>query len=186
MTNEELLVKRAKKGDEKAFGEIVALYQKAVYNSALYIAKNAEDALDISQEVFFKLWKTLDGFKCEASLKTWIAKITRTCAIDYVRSRNSKSSLSLAPDDEEKEIELIDTEENPQENYRKKEEAEAVRRAVSSLQSPTKEIIIMREFQNLSYAEIAALLNIPEGTVKSRISRGREQLKEILKEWNFF
>lgn len=188
MTNEELLVKRAKKGDENAFGEIVALYQKAVYNSALYIAKNAEDALDISQEVFFKLWKTLNGFKGEASLKTWIAKITRTCAIDYVRSRNAKSSLSLTPDDEEKEVEIIDTDTaaNPQENYRKKEEAEAVRRAVSSLQSPTKEIIIMREFQNLSYAEIAALLNVPEGTVKSRISRGREQLKEILKEWNFF
>ena len=188
MTSEEMLVKRAQKGDERAFAEIVKLYQNAVYSSALYIAKNEEDALDISQEVFLKLWRTLEGFRGEASLKTWIAKITRTCAIDYVRARNQKSASSLTSDEDEKAIEIIDTDtaSNPQADYQRREDIAAVRKAVAGLPSPTKEIIIMREFHSLSYAEIAKLLGVPEGTVKSRISRGREELKEILKRGNFF
>lgn len=188
MTSEELLIKRAKNGDENAFAEIVKLYQNAVYNSALYIAKNQEDAFDISQEVFLKLWRTLNGFRGEASLKTWIAKITRNCAIDYVRARNQKSAASLDACEDDKKTDIVDEDPfaNPQADYRRKEEAQAVRQAVESLPSPTKEIIVLREFHDLSYGEIAKLLDIPEGTVKSRISRGREQLKEILKRGNFF
>ena len=93
MTAEELLVKRAKAGDESAFAEIVRAYEKAVYNSALYLSKNEEDALDISQEVFIKLWRTLGSFRGEASLKTWIARLTRNCAIDYLRSRRQRDTL---------------------------------------------------------------------------------------------
>ena len=188
MTSDEMLVKKAKSGDDKAFSEIVRTYQDSVYNTALYIAGNRDDALDISQDVFLKLWRTLNSFRGEASLKTWIAKITRTCAIDFVRARNQKSTLPLVYEsDEETTIEIPDesVSSSPQKSYEREETASAVRRAVNSLPSPIKEAILLREFQGLSYAEIANALGISEGTVKSRISRGREQIKKILKDGNF-
>ena len=186
MTSEEMLIKQAAAGSEQAFSEIVRLYEKAVYNSALYIAKNREDALDISQEVFLKLWRTLPSFRGDASLKTWIAAITRTCAIDYIRERNKKQAFSLS-DEEEKEFDIPDDspQTNPEKAYEQSQLIQEVRRAVSALPEPLRETLILREFHNLSYAEIAELLKISEGTVKSRISRGREQLKEILKSGNF-
>ena len=188
MTAEEMLVKRAKAGDDKAFSEIVKLYQNAVYNSALYIAKNRDDALDISQEAFLKLWRTLGTFRGDTSLKSWIARITRTCAIDYIRQRNQKTASPLTIDDEGKEADIpdLDSSSNPQKEYERKESIAAVRQAVASLPEPIKEAIILREFHNLSYADIAATLGISEGTVKSRISRGREQIKNFLKNGNFF
>lgn len=187
MTAEEMLVKRAKSGDDKAFSEIVRLYQNAVYNSALYIAKNRDDALDISQEVFLKLWRTLGAFRGEVSLKFWIAKITRTCAIDYIRQRNQKAALPFITDDDDKETDIPDTDtaSDPVASYERKEIMSAVRHAVNSLPEQIKEAVVLREFHDLSYSEIAETLGISEGTVKSRISRGREQIKKFLERGNF-
>ena len=187
MTSEEMLIKRAKSGDEQAFAEIVKLYEKTVYNSALYISQNREDAFDISQEVFLKLWRALPSYRGDASLKTWIAAITKNSAIDYVRARNQKSAASLTLDGDEKEADIIDQSisSNPQKSLEQKERAEAVRKAVKALDEPIRQTLILREFHNLSYAEIADILKISEGTVKSRISRGREQVKEFLKNGNF-
>ena len=188
MILEEMLVKKAKSGDEQAFSAIVKSYEKQVYNSALYIAKNREDALDISQEVFIKLWRTLPSFRGEASLKTWIAKITRTCAIDYVKARNLKTAQPLVyENDDGKDIDVIDDDvsSDPIKSYERKENIAAVRRAIDSLPNPIKETLILRELHDLSYADIATVLGISEGTVKSRISRGREQIKVFLKNGNF-
>ena len=187
MTSEEMLIARARSGDEQAFAKIVKLYEKAVYNSALYISKNREDALDISQEVFVKLWRTLPSYRGEASLKSWIATITRSSAIDYVRSKNQRKSSSLTFGDDEKETDVIDESisSNPQKSYEQKVRREAVRKAVKALPEQLRETIILREFHGLSYAEIANIQKISEGTVKSRISRGREQIKEFLKNGNF-
>ena len=187
MASEEMLIECAKSGDEQAFEEIVKLYEKSVYNSALYIAQNREDAFDISQEVFIKLWRTLPSYRGEASLKTWIATITRTCAIDYMRTRLQKQTTSLAYGDGEKEIDVIDEDaaSNPEKSFERDEKVAAVRKAVKSLPEPIRETLILREFHNLSYNEIASIQKISEGTVKSRISRGREQIKEFLKNGNF-
>ena len=187
MTSEEMLIKRAKAGDEQAFGQIVRLYEKSVYNSAFYIAKNREDALDISQEVFLKLWRTLPSYRGEASLKTWVATVTRTCSIDYIRARNQKQAFSLTNDDDEKEIDVIDDDilSNPEKSFEQSQKISAVRKAVKALPEPIRETLILREFHNLSYTEIANLQKISEGTVKSRISRGREQIKNFLKSGNF-
>lgn len=187
MTGEEMLIKRAKSGDEQAFEEIVRLYEKSVYNSALYIAKNREDALDISQDVFIKLWRTLPSYRGDASLKTWIATITRTCAIDYVKARNKKQTAPLTYAEDGKEIDVtdMDTASNPEKSFEQNQRAAAVRNAVKALPEPIRETLILREFHNLSYSEIANIQKISEGTVKSRISRGRDQIKEFLKNGNF-
>jgi RNA polymerase sigma-70 factor (ECF subfamily) len=188
MMLEKMLVKKAKAGDEQAFSAIVKLYEKQVYNSALYISKNHEDALDISQEVFIKLWRTLPSFRGEASLKTWIAKITRTSAIDYVKARNLRTTSPLVyENDDGKDIDIIDSDvsSDPVRSYERKESILALRSAIDSLPEPIKETLILRELHDLPYADIANALGISEGTVKSRISRGREQIKLFLKNGNF-
>ena len=187
MTAEELLVKRALSGDEKAFEQIVLLYQNTVYSSALYYSRTAEDALDISQEVFLRLWKTRESFRGDASIKTWIATLTKNCAIDLLRERGKRDLLSLSEDDEGKAIDVADdsVDSDPAKSYERKTRIEAVRKAVESLDEPIRETLILREFHGLSYAEIASALKISEGTVKSRISRGRDQVKDFLKRGNF-
>lgn len=187
MTDEKVLVSRAKDGDREAFAEIVSLYQKAVYNSALYIAKNREDAEDIAQEVFLKLWRTLGSYREDASLKTWVARLTKNCAIDYIRDRNKKSTSSLTDEDDGGENDVADEDisSNPEKSFEREERIKAVRKAVENLPEPIRETLILREFHDMSYAEIASALGISEGTVKSRVSRGREQVKEFLKNGNF-
>lgn len=187
MTDEKILVRQAADGDESAFAEIVSIYRKAVYNSALYIAKNREDAEDIAQEVFLRLWRTLPSYRGDASLKTWVATLTKSCAIDYIRNRNKKSVSSLNDDEENRELDVVDLDvsSNPEKSFERDERIKAVREAVKKLPEPIRETLVLREFHDMSYAEIAVALRVSEGTVKSRISRGREQIKEFLKNGNF-
>lgn len=177
----------AAKGDEAAFSDIVREYESAVYRYALSFCKNAEDAFDISQEAFIKLWKTLPRFKGNCSPRTWIMGIVRSVAIDFLRAKRPRDTLSFYADGEFP-IEIPDESEeaNPQRAYEKKERAALVRAAVASLPRELSETLYLREFENLSYEEIAHVLGVRVGTVKSRISRARDGVKEFLEKRNFF
>lgn len=177
----------AAKGDEGAFSGIVREYESAVYRYALSFCKNEEDAFDISQEAFLKLWKTLPRFKGNCSPKTWIMGIVRSVAIDFLRAKRPRDTLSLYADGE-LPIEIPDDSDgaNPQKAYEQKERAALVRAAVSSLPHELAETLYLREFENLSYEEIARVLVVRVGTVKSRISRARDGVKEFLEKRNFF
>ncbi len=188
---ENKLVKLAADGDDYAFEEIVSAYENTVYNMAMYIAKNNEDALDISQEVFLKLWQSLKNFRGESSLRTYIMKLVKNTSIDFVRKRKNRQTLSLTVTDndgEEKEIEIKDTspESDPVEHYMKNQRIETVRAAISRLDDDHREILIMRDMNGMEYKEISEALGISEGTVKSRLHRARNFLKNFLKEGNFF
>ncbi len=181
--DEKWLLANAKRGNTTAFEEIVKLYQNEVYNSAFFITKNREDALDVSQEVFLKLWRSLSSFREESSLKTYIAKITRNSALDYIRAKVKNEADALYYEDG-KAIEIPDTEASPSVEYEKEEQRNAIRHAILELPSPYREAIVMRELSGLSYDEIAKATLVSVGTVKSRISRGREELKKLLKSRN--
>ena len=181
--DEKWLLANAKRGNTSAFEEIVKLYQKEVYNSAYFITKSREDALDVSQDVFLRLWRFLPSFREESSLKTYIATITRNCALDCLRGRTKNEADSLYYEDGNA-VEIPDTEASPSIEYEKEETKLAVRRAIMDLPSPYREAIIMRELSGLSYDEIAKATLVSVGTVKSRISRGREELKKLLKSRN--
>ena len=180
----------AAKGDEAAFSSIVREYETAVYRYALSFCKNQEDAFDISQEAFLKLWKTLPRFKGNCSPKTWIMGIVRSVAIDFLRAKRPRDTLPLYADgkDGELPLDLPDESEsaNPQRACEQKERAALVRAAVASLPRDLAETLYLREFEELSYEEIARILGVRVGTIKSRISRARDGVKEFLEKRNFF
>jgi RNA polymerase sigma factor (sigma-70 family) len=185
------LMQQAAHGNEAAFSDIVRHFEKIVYNIAMQATRNREDALDVSQEVFMKLWRTAGTYRGECSVTSWVIRIARNTALDALRRRSSHQADSLTLEDEdgkatERAIPVLDGENDPVSSYERKERIAAVRRAISELCDEHREIILLRDIQGLSYAEIAGLLGLEEGTVKSRIHRARNCLKEKLTAWNIF
>lgn len=177
---------------EADFEKLVCICEKSVYELALVITKNREDALDVSQETFIKLWQVLNDGSSAETVQSWyyyILRITRNRALDLLRSRSRRKTDSLSVTDEDgetKEIEVADDDisSDPVRSYEKKERAEAVRKAISSLDDDFREILVMRELQGLSYKEISDITGLEMGTVKSRIFRARMHIKEYLEKRN--
>lgn len=187
----ERLVQMSAEGNEKAFSQLVSIYEDSVFNMAMYITKNREDALDVSQEVFLKLWRTLESFRGECSIKSYLMKLTKNAALDLKRRNSYRQTVSLTMENDEGEssqLDIADTSEdaNPQEAYLRRERIEMVRRAISELDEEHRQVIVMREMNGMSYREISDALGINEGTVKSRINRARSALKKILTDGNIF
>lgn len=185
------IVKSASNGDEMAFSQIVKIFQNEIYNMAMYITQNREDALDASQEVFIKLWRSLPGFRGECSIKSYIMKLTKNTSLDIVRKQSRNQSTSLTVENEkgdEVELDIADDSEdsNPEKSYLRQEKIQKVRDAIGKLDIDQRQIIIMRDINGMSYCEIADTLGINEGTVKSRLNRARSELKKILLEGNYF
>ena len=187
----ERITEMAANGNEQAFEQLVRIYENAVYNMAMYITQSREDALDVSQEVFVKLWQSLPTFRGECSLKSYLMKLTRNASLDLMRKRSRRQSVSLTSENEKGEeiqLDIPDTSDdaNPEQLYLKNERIQKVREGLSRLDEEQRQIIIMRDMNGMSYTDIANALNINEGTVKSRLNRARSALKKLLLEGNYF
>ena len=184
--NEARLVKRAKQGDMHAFEELIIQHEKIVYNVALRMMNHSEDAKDISQEVFLKAYRNIGNFDERSQFSTWIYRITANTCIDEMRKRKGRQSFSLEEELESEEgsmqRQVADAGESPEESMLREEQKSEILQALESLSPEHKVAVILRDIKGLSYEEIAEILELTLGTVKSRISRGRNQLKqEILK-----
>ena len=180
MTLEEL-VRAAAKGDEDAFAELVRLHEKKVYNLALRMCGNAEDACDAAQEAFLSAWKGLPNFRGEAGFPTWLYRLTSNAAIDLLRkNKNQRGEVSL--DCEDTGIDPVDDGPSLQEQAEGAELREAVAAGLALLSVDHRQVLVLREMQELSYEEISAMLGVDLGTVKSRISRARSALRKILRD----
>ena len=185
------LMRRAASGEDAAFESLVRHFEGMVYAFALQSLRRREDAEDATQEVFLKLWRSLSTWRDEASVKTYVMRIARNTVIDMIRHRNSHPTDSLTVEDDDgeesqREIADTDTASNPATDYARREQIEEIRRAIDKLPPDHREIIILRDINGLSYTEIADATGLDPGTVKSRLSRAREKLKEFLKTRNFF
>lgn len=183
ISDESILIIRASKGDENAFEEIMKLYGSMIYNLAYQSVHNKEDALDISQETYIKAFRSIKKFRGECKLSSWLYKICRNTINDYLRKNQRHNHVSIDGDDEgEGHLELHGTDEATIPIYalEKKLRCEAVRKAISLLSSEHREIILLRDFEGYTYSEIAQILSIEEGTVKSRLNRARIQIKEFM------
>ncbi len=177
--DDELLVKRAQQGDGKALEELLLACEKRVYNIAYRFMCNEADAYDMAQESLIKIYRNIKSFKGEASLSSWIYRLTVNTCMDGLRKRKSAPvSLEYSI---EKGVPFEDAcSESPEAQALSVEKSEDIRKAIDILSEAYKHVIIMRDIDGFSYEEISQLLNISVGTVKSRINRGRQRLKEIL------
>lgn len=179
-------IARAKAGDMQAFEALILQHEKIVYNVALRMMNHSEDARDISQEVFLKAYKSIGQFDERAMFSTWLYRITTNTCIDELRRRKGKQSYSLEEELESEEgsmqRQIADEGETPEESLLRAERADELQKALAQLTEEHRLAVILRDIRGLSYEEIAEIMDLPMGTVKSRISRARNQLKqEILK-----
>lgn len=177
------LIKRSQNGDIDAFEALISDNTRFVYNIALKMLKNKEDAEDISQEALIKVYRNIDSFNMESSFKTWMYRIVVNTCLDHLR-KNKVTVLSIdkpiITEHNEFQVEIEDKSFSPEELFEKKEDWKLINHALDQLDDSFKAAIILRDINDFSYEEIADILTCNLGTVKSRISRGRQKLREII------
>jgi len=186
LKDESKVIKKAINGDKKAFEELVNEYQKMVFNVAYKLLRDREDAADATQEAFIKAYKALDSFRQDSKFSTWVCSIVTNASYDILRrkKRNKTQPLYYENDEEENELPLPDENESidPLKMATKSELRKYLLKAIDSLESEHREIVILRELNDYSYKEISDELNISIGPVKSRLSRARLKIIEKLRQ----
>ena len=170
-------------GDINAYELLVKEYEKNVYNLALRMVGNSEDAADMSQEAFIKAYNSLTSFRGDSKFSVWLYRIVSNVCLDYLRSRGRRQTVSLSAendDGEDVEIDIDDETQSPERLLDRRLTRDAVRRGLAALPPEHRQILLLREIQGLSYDEIADALGIEAGTVKSRIFRARKKLCAFL------
>lgn len=182
--DERLLVRQSKSGSVASFEKLIEDNRKKVYNVALRMLGNPEDANDAAQEVFLRAFRSMRGFKEQASFSTWIYRITKNVCLDEIRKKKKDNFVYIDKEidigDGQVKMQLEDDGVTPEEAAEKSELSRRVREAIAMLPEHHRMLIILRDLQNLSYEEIAEIIKCPDGTVKSRINRARSALREIL------
>lgn len=183
-------MQRAKYGDENAFTSLVKAYQDKVFSMALYMTGNRQDAEDVAQEVFLKLWRSLDTYREDASPGVWIMTIAKHACFDELRRRKRSQTESLYEEHDGEQVErpLADEDEqsNPATAVIHDERRQAVANAIMQLPPEHREVLTLRYINGLSYEQMAKVLGERQGTVKSRLWRAKKSLKNILENGNFF
>ena len=176
------LVRRARRGDYRAFDLLVIKYQSRVVSVAFKYVKEIQLAEDISQEAFIKAYRALDSFREESAFYTWIYRITANTAMNYLTSktRRNESNFTDLVKDESLQFE-IPTADTPEEILMADDLRKIISKALMTLPEETRTALSLREFEGFNYEEISKIMNCPVGTVRSRIFRGREALEEIIK-----
>ena len=183
------LMAAIKEGDHAAFNEIVRRYQDKLINHVYYLLHDYETAVDISQETFIRLFQHADRYRADFSFSTYIYRIAQNLAISVIRQRKRRGLFQMPfftsdKDGDEIEVEIADTRIiAPEDLMIDDERLQAVRRAITTLPENYRIPLVLRDVEEKSYEEIGEILNLPDGTVKSRINRARNLLKEKLREY---
>ena len=177
------LVARFKSGDKSAFEEIVLSYQDRIFNLCVHMLGDKHEAQDAAQDTFVKAYQNLEKFQMNSSISTWLYRIAVNTCIDYKRRPFFESLFRRSGTDEEGIIEHPSHLPSPEKEYESKQILSALEKALRKLSPKLRAAIVLKEMEGLSYAEIADTLDISIGTVKSRISRARDELKILLKDF---
>ncbi len=183
------LISRAKDGDADAFEEIVREYEKTVYNLALRYCGNSHDAYDISQDVFLRVYRSIDTFKGQSKFSTWLFQLATNICIDYCRknSRRKEVGIVLSDDDgDDTQLDIPDESQIPEKIYEELQLRDDIAKCIDKLSDEHRMVLVLRDIDGMSYNEICDILGVELGTVKSRLFRAREKLRSILiKSGNF-
>ena len=182
-----MLVRRCITGDAAAWEEIVRTYNRRIYNICYRFAGSGDDAQDLTQEVFIKMYRTLSSYdSSKGAFATWVTTITRNLLVDHFRkTKQDRMTDSIDASSEREDAQPLseqiqDQSAPPDAHVRSREVGETVHTALGKLSPELREAVILRDLQDMDYREIATVLKVPEGTVKSRINRGRAELARLL------
>lgn len=164
---------RAQQGDHRAYEQLVRQHQNRIFRHLLNLTGSREEALELSQEVFLKAWEALPAWRPEAQFHTWLYRIASNLAYDLLRRRRIVTYEALADD-----YDVPADEAGPEGRLQARQGMAALDAALARLPPDQREIVLLREVEGLSYDELAATLGIDEGTVKSRLARGRAALAQ--------
>ena len=176
------LVRRARRGDEAAREALVQLHRRAAYLLALQLLGNREDALDATQDALLRFLTTLHRFQPGEPVRPWLYSIVRNRCRDLMRRARVRRAEPLESDEEHWRPEIIDEKADPELDARRAELRRRVFTAMGGLRREHREILVLRDYQDLSYDEIARVLGVPRGTVMSRLHRARKALGALLRE----
>lgn len=181
------LVERVKRGDLSAFSQLVDKYQNRIYSAVLNYVYNADDAYDITQDAFVKAYTNINRFNSSSAFYTWLYRIAINTAIDAIRKRKSRPVESLEDDKyAQSGFEPVGTDiaDDPERSLANAELARHLNEAISSLSHKLRSVIVLHDVEGLSQEEVAQIIGVPVGTVKSRVSRARAEIRRYL-ESNF-
>ena len=174
---ESRLIQRASGGDAEAFNSLMGMHERRMYAVALRMCGNPEDAQDCLQEAMLRIYRAISGFKAQSSFSTWIYRITMNTCLDELRKRKSRPSTSLDGLVEEG-WSPTDSGDSPERHAVRREMRGKLRALIQELPEDMRAAVVLRDIQGYAYDEIADILGANVGTIKSRISRGREKLRE--------
>ncbi|HEX2924868.1 MAG TPA: sigma-70 family RNA polymerase sigma factor [Ruminiclostridium sp.] len=181
--DENNLLQKARNGDTQAFEELTGGYYSKVYNICFRMLNNTEDACEQAQETFIKAFRYIKDFKGNCSISTWLYRIATNVCLDFIRKNKNKKVVSIEKstfEDLQLKDSLVSDIPGPETVAEVNAQRQAIREAMAKMSEKNRIIIILRDFMGLSYDEISETVKIPVGTVKSRISRARSELRELL------
>ena len=185
--NERELILLLQEGNEAAFETLVRQYEKKVYTLCRRMCASDEDAQEAAQDAFLAVWRSIGSFRQESSFSTWLYRLATNACIDLLRRNKRNGAGGVSLDDEETVLELVDDAPLPQQELEHKETQRMIREGLAALPDDYRSILLLREAEGLSYAEIAQVTQLELGTVKSRINRARALLRNYLTaSGNFF
>lgn len=183
-STEKNLVDLSAGGNVEAFETLIQSHQKKVYNIALRMTKNPEDAQELAQDTFVRAFIAIKKFRGESSFSTWLYRIAMNVCTDFLRKRNKAVVISIDQgaigSENDQPIQLPEDAPGPDELSEKRQLKHLVRQAMDSLSAEHRQVLILRDLMDLSYRDIANTLSVSEGTIKSRINRAREGLKQVI------
>jgi len=182
------LVALVRKGDMNAYEVLVKRYHQKVFGLAMSMVQNEADAMDISQETFIRGWKSMSRFEGKSSLYTWLYRITANLAVDVIRRRQSKGTVPFeewlpGEDAGDETGKLMENQELPDETLSRKELAGAIKESLAKLSPEHRAVLVLKEFEDLDYKEIADVIGCSIGTVMSRLFYARRNMRKYLKGW---
>jgi len=174
--DEQTLVHRIQAGEREAFEELMDAYETRVYRLALRFTGNAADAEDVTLEIFHGIYRSIGKFRGNSTLGTWIYRVAMNHCLEFRRKRR----LEVVPYDEELSLATTNWRDDPVQSANRQELSEQVEAAINSLSPLHRDVVVLHELQGLTYQEVAATLNVPVGTVKSRLSNAFRRMREKL------
>ena len=178
---DELLLHRAQRGDPDAFEQLIGPLEQMIWRICWHYTGNRENAEDCGQETMVRIWRSLESYRGECALESWVYRIAANCCMDFLRTKKRDQSVSMEPL-REQGFDPADPSPGTEEQVVAAEEKSRLREAITLLPEDQREALILTQLEKVPYEEAAKLLGVSEGTVKSRVNRAKARLKEILSE----